>query len=351
MTSISIGLSSGTNREERLACGHDLPDGCHGQLLNGARDRRPQLDALVLGPGLDQLLLQTVRPAFGVGELLHLIGDELGGHLLDLALERGHRCDGFGELAALADLSRHVGLVLLQRVDHQGARQGPLLDERLAHIGTLPGQRQQLLARSDTGAQTVTRCGALGMLGRQARPVGGKLRQIGGEHTFLALANGLAGRIGKRDGERFQAISGCRSNSHTAAGRLGSGRFQLPRQCVAVGAGLGGIELHKHVAGRHAAAVLDGNGDNLAGLEWLHDLGAAARLDATVSDGVNIEPAAIGPRQRGGKGGADQPDGDHPDRRRRRLQELQCCGQEFPVHRVHPARQRRGGGSRRACCV
>jgi len=288
--------------------------------------------------------------ALGLGELLHLVGNELGGRLLDLALERGEGSQRLGQLAALAHLGRHLRLVLRQRVDHQRPRRRPLIDEALTHVDALLGQRQQPLARRDACAQAVARGSALGMLRQQARPAGGQLREVCGKDAFLAPANGVTGAGSKCHRRRLGAAPARRSDGHAAARPFCFRRFKVARQGLAVGTGLGGVELQQQIAGGHPAAVLDRNGDDLAGLERLHDLGASAWLDAALGDGVDVEPAEIGPSQGGGKGGADQPDGRHPHGRRRRFQQFQGRGEEFPVDGVHLSRQR-GSAPRRTGCI
>jgi hypothetical protein len=134
---------------------------------------------------------------------------------------------------------------------------------------------------------------------------------------------------------------------NSAPRRLGHGRFQVPFLFFAICPCFAGIEFYEKVARRNLAAVLDpGNGDDLAGVERLHDFGAPARLNAPLRDRIDFEPAEIGPGKRASKNEADDPDRDDADGRGGRLVKFQRCGQEFAVNVVHT---HRGHGRSSGC--
>src|SRR6185295_19732087 len=134
MASISIGLSSGTMVMRDCPVVTTCP-----MVVTGSCCTVPAMGARSLTRSfLDCALISSCSRrsglALGLGELLHLVGNELGGRLLDLALERGEGSQRLGQLAALAHLGRHLRLVLRQRVDHQRPRRRPLIDEALTHV-------------------------------------------------------------------------------------------------------------------------------------------------------------------------------------------------------------------------
>ena len=102
----------------------------------------------------------------------------------------------------------------------------------------------------------------------------------------------------------------------------------------------------KHVAGLDAAAVLDVDGHDLAGIERLHDLGLAARLDLSGGDRVDVEPAEIRPGERTGDGEADIEEERYADRRWRRLQDLDRGGQELLIPGIGSERLSRSSRAR-----
>ena len=284
-----------------------MADGGDGELLDGAGNRGLQRGAGVLGAGLDHLLRQPVGLARRLGELLRLIGDELAARLEQLGLERLDGRLGLDELALVHGELSDLRLVLLQRVDDQGARQRATVVQGLAHVGALLGEFHQPLARLDGGLETHPRRILFRDLRRHVGPIGGELSDVGRQHALLAKPDAGADAVGERHGARFELVAARDIDRDLPTNRLGARCLQIAGLTLLVGTGFGRVELDQHVAGRDHAAVLDHDGRHLARLQRLHDLGATRGLDAPLRDGVDVELADVGPQQRRHDAETDDP--------------------------------------------
>ena len=119
-----------------------------------------------------------------------------------------------------------------------------------------------------------------------------------------------------------------RAEQGLGAAQVGLGGLELLLHARLVGAGVGRVQFHQHLAGLHAVAVAYQHALDDARIERLDRLGALAHHDAAGRDGHDIDLAEAGPEQGQGEEGA-QREGGAPWRRvQRRFLQGQGCGQE-----------------------
>lgn len=121
------------------------------------------------------------------------------------------------------------------------------------------------------------------------------------------------------------------------------------QRAVAIGPVLRGIQLDQHVALLDDLAVLHMDSSDKTGLELLDDrlddLGVPAGNDLALGRSHDVDPAEIGPQNRGREHGQDRPENRPADGRRRRLLDLQHGRQKFHgLARRHGPRQPTGFG-------
>ena len=112
-------------------------------------------------------------------------------------------------------------------------------------------------------------------------------------------------------------------------------RGELRPRAVAVGERRRPVELDQHVARPHEGPVAYPNGLDPAGLERLDDLDLAPRLKLALRGGDNVDPAEIGPGERGHDQRADDPQESETNRRGRRLQDLERRGEKLAIAEIH----------------
>ncbi len=156
--------------------------------MHAARDRRPERQAVELGLGLGEALLDILDPPLGVVELLGVIGDEGLDGLVGVA---GDDFESGGERSEFLLLLRLLGDLVLQRfgrVDDRGLGPGLLFDQLRAHVDALLEGGDQVLLGRDGLAELVPLGGLLRPLGGERGLGRGQLPEIGGENLLLALA-------------------------------------------------------------------------------------------------------------------------------------------------------------------
>ena len=156
-----------------------------------------------------------------------------------------------------------------------------LLLDHLAHVDALLGESEQLCARGDAlGEPLDVRHGsgrACALSASSARSRAARDPQT----ARLPRAQGGWPVLG-REFDRYHLDARIRAAATATLRRAASARADSrSRACASRSArGLGGIELDQHVASLDAAAVFNRDTDaTLTGLQRLHHLGAAARLD------------------------------------------------------------------------
>ena len=105
-------------------------------------------------------------------------------------------------------------------------------------------------------------------------------------------------------------------------------RHQIALRMPELGTAHGRIELDKDVVGIDALAVADMDRTHDAGLERLDGLGTAARNDLARRHGDDVDRADARPGQRDAEHGDDREGDGAADRRRGRLDDLECGRQK-----------------------
>ena len=148
--------------------------------------------------------------------------------------------------------------------------------------------------------------------------------------TWLASSRRCISIIG-RDASAGGLNSASGSSLASAACRRAASswaRHQVALQVPELGGVHGGIELDQHVARLDALAVAHMDRTHHARLERLDGLGAAGGDDLARGHGHDVDRADARPGERGGKHRDHGVDDRPPDRRRRRLDDLERGGQE-----------------------
>jgi hypothetical protein len=251
------------NGHERLAGTHDLADGRDRKLLHSAADRGGQSRTLVLGRRFDKLPFEVIGLPFDVGQFLCLIGDELGRRRFKLPLKSDQGGLVFNELAFLSGLDGDLRLILLQALDHLGPRGGLGLIEALAHIDMLLVDSDEPFAGHDAGFEPIASGNALGLLGKKACAVRGKLGEIGAQDAIFPGGHVPAGPGRINDLQRFTLAQAGSRNGGAAAGAFSQRRLQIALLLLPLGARLARVELNEKVSGLEAAS--SGSPSRMAG--------------------------------------------------------------------------------------
>ncbi len=203
---------------------------------------------------------------------------------------------------------------------------------------------EQLLAQAHLLVQERHRRVQLGDLGADLGGFGLLLIDLliqAGEPGALLGGLGARSRVGllhfgrRRPGRSLKPDHGaaCRRpvRQRRQPGDIELGLSEIVCQPVAIGSGVGGVELDQHIVGLHMVAILNPDRPDHARIQRLHHLELAHRRELTGRGGDDVDLADEGP----GEGQhQEQHDGDRhrpSGGRRRGLQHLKRGGQEFAL--------------------
>ena len=212
---------------------------------------------------------------------------------------------------------------ILQFGEIDDLRGQALVEERLVNVDPFLQHRNSRLNLRDAGGSGAPLGFLLAQLAIDRRKFGILLGALADQKLTVRLD--LGGSCALRRAEGGKRII---RERRSQPGGVEFGADKIAFLTLLIGLGHCGIELDKNVAGLDRLTVPHVDGANHAGIEWLDQLGSSARHDLSCRRCDDIHAAERCPCEGDAEDGDDACSDRAPDRRRRRLRDLEGCRQE-----------------------